>query len=242
MTDWEYLMWLHHDSPMAGHPGPKRTLELLTRYLNCKKSPELARKIDNYVKACITCARGKPMRQKPYKMLQPLPIPSGPWQDIAMDFVVKLPASRDSSEPNNPQYDLIWVVVDRFTKTACFLPYREDTGADILARRFLKDIFANHGLPRSIVLDKGSVFGAKFTRALYKALDVKRNLSTAFHPQTDGQTECTNQTLEQYLRMYCDHLQTDWVDLLPMASFAYNNGVSASTGQSPFFLNYGYHP
>ena len=79
-------------------------------------------------------------------------------------------------------------------------------------------------------------------KALYQPLDVKKNLSTAFHSQTDGQTERTNQTLEQYLRMYCNHLQSDWVNLLPMASFAYNNGISASTGHSPFFLNYGFHP
>ena len=192
-------MWLHHNSPMAGHLGPKRTLELLTRYPNCKKSPQLAQKIENYVKVCITCAQGKPMQQKPYRMLQPLPIPSRPWQDIAIDFVVKLLASRDSSKPNNPQYNLIWVVVDCFTKIACFLPYRENTGANILAQRFLRGIFANHGLLRSIVLNRGSIFAAKFTRALYKALDFKKILSTAFHPQTDGQTERINQTLEQYL-------------------------------------------
>ena len=127
-------------------------------------------------------------------------------------------------------------------KMACFLPYKEGTGADVLARQFPRNIFANHGLPQSIISDKGSVFAAKFTKALYKALNVKRNLSAAFHPQTDGQTERTNQTLEQYLRMYCDHLQDDGVDLLPMASFAYNNGILASMGHSLFFLNYGYHP
>ena len=136
------------------------------------------------------------MRTKPYGMLQPLPTHNEPWQDIAMDFVIKLPASRDSFKPNNPQYNSIWVVMDRFTKMACFLPYKEDTEPDILAQRFFKDIFANHGLPRSIVLDRGSVFAAKFTRALYKALDIKRNLLTAFHPQTDSQTECINQTLK----------------------------------------------
>ena len=191
---------------MARHPEPKCTLELLTRSPNFTKSTELARKIENYVKACIICAQGKPMRQKLYGLLQPLPIPSRPWQDIAMDFIVKLLPSKNSLEPGNPEYNSIWVVIDWFTKIACFLPYREDTGANILARRFLKDIFANHGLPQSIVSDKGSVFVAKFTKALYQALDVKKNLFTAFHPQTDGQTECTNQTLEQYQRMYCDHL------------------------------------
>ena len=205
IMDWEYLMWLNHNSSMAGHPGPKQTLELLMRSLKFIKSTELAQKIENYVKACIICAQGKPMRQKLYRMLQPLPILSGPWQDITMNFIMKLRLSKDFLKPRNPEYDLVWVVIDRFTKMACFLPYKEDTRADVLARQFLKDIFANHRLPQSIVLDKGSIFAAKFTKALYKALDVKKNLSTAFYLQTDNQTECTNQTLEQYLCMYCNH-------------------------------------
>ena len=242
LTNWEYLMWLHHNSPMAGHPGPKCTLELLTRSSEFVRSMELTCKVEDYIKGCIICAQGKPMRQKLYGMLQPLPIPNRLWQDIAMDFIVKLPLSKDSLEPETPKYNLIWVVIDRFTKIACFLPYREGIRADVLARQFFRDIFANHGLSQSIISDKGSVFAANVTKALYKALDVKRNLSTAFHHQTDGQTECTKQTLKQYLRMYCDHLQDDWVDLFPMTSFAYNNKILASTGHSPFFLNYGYHP
>ena len=116
-------------------------------------------------------------------MLQPLPIPNRPWQDIAIDFIVKLLSSKDFLEPGNPEYSSIWVVINQFTKMACFLPYREDSGADILARQFLKDIFANNGLLRLIVMDRGNVFAVKFTRALYKALDVKKNLSTAFYPR-----------------------------------------------------------
>ena len=123
------------------------------------------------------------MCQKLYGMPQPLLIPNRLWQDIAMDFIVKLPPSKDSLKPGNFEYNSIWVVIDQFTKMACFLPYKKDTRADILARQFFKDIFANHGLPQLIVLDKGSVFAAKFTKALYKALDVKKNLFTAFHPR-----------------------------------------------------------
>ena len=107
MTDWEYLMWLHHDFSMTGHPEPKCTLELLTRSPKFTKSPELTRKIEDYIKRCVTCAQGKPMQQKSYRMLQPLPIPNRPWQNIAMDFIVKLPPSRDSSEPGNPEYNLV---------------------------------------------------------------------------------------------------------------------------------------
>ena len=182
MTDWEYLMWLHHDSPMAGHLGPKRIQELLMRNPKFMGSTKLVQKIENYVKACIICARGKPMQQKPYGMLQPLPIPSGPWQNIAIDFIVKLLPSKDSLKLGKLEYNLVWVVVDRFTKMACFLPYREDTRTDVLAQKFLKDIFANHRLLQLIVSDQGSIFAAKFTKVLYKALDVKKNLSMAFYP------------------------------------------------------------
>ena len=133
-------MWLHYNFSMAGHPRSKRTLELLTRSLDFTKSIKLACKIKNYVRACIICAWGKSMCQKPYGLLQSLPIPSGPWQDIAIDFIVKLPPSKDFLEPGNPEYNSIWVVIDWFTKIACFLPYRENTGANILAWHFLKDM------------------------------------------------------------------------------------------------------
>ena len=159
-----------------------------------------------------------------------------------MDFIVKLLPFKDFLESRNLEYNSVCVVVDWSTKMACFLPYKEEIRADVLARQFLKDIFANHGLPQSIVSDRGIIFAAKFTKALYKALDIKRNLSTAFYSQMDSQTERINQMLEQYLCMYWHHLQTDWVNLLPIALFAYNNKVSASTGHSPFFLNYGYIP
>ena len=107
MTDWEYLMWWNHNSPMAGYPGPKQTLELLMKSPKFIRSTELAQKIENYIKACIICAWSKPMQQKPYRMLQPLPISSRPWQDIAMNFIVKLLLSKDSLKLGNPEYDLV---------------------------------------------------------------------------------------------------------------------------------------
>ena len=198
--------------------------------------------VEDYVRNCVSCARAKPSRKKTHGTLLPLPTPEGPWQDISMDFIVALPESADPSDSGGTTYDSIWVIVDRFTKWAYFLPYREEWDAEVLARRFVKEIFARHGAPRSIVSDRGSTFVAQFTQAICKALGVGQNFSTAYHPQTDGQTERTNQTLEQYLRIYCNYGQDNWVSLLPAASFAYNNGKSASTSQSPFYANYGYHP
>ena len=151
-----------------------------------------------------------------------------------MDFIVKLPVSHG--------YDSIWVVCDRLTHAAHFIPCREAMNAPELAYLFLDRIFRLHGLPDSIVSDCGSVFVSRFWKELTTLLQISSDTSTAYHPQTDGLTERTNQTLEAYLRAYCSHQQDDWVDYLPLAKFAFNNLENASTKQTPFYANYGFHP
>jgi len=151
-----------------------------------------------------------------------------------MDFIVELPPSQG--------YDTIHVCVDRFTKMAHFCPTTTKISAEGTADLYLRHVFKNHGLPRDIVSDRGPQFVSKFTRALLDLCDIKGNRSTAFHPESDGQTERVNQTLEQYLRIYCDYHQDDWNQLLPLSEFVYNNTKNVSTGMSPFYANYGYHP
>src|SRR5690606_7078324 len=152
-----------------------------------------------------------------------------------MDFIVKL--------PNSEGFDAIYVVVDRLTKMAHFIPTTSDVDAEGTARLFRDNIFRLHGLPRSLVSDRGTQFVNRFTKDLCKLLHIKQKLSTAYHPETDGQTERINQVLEQYLRGYCSYLQDDWIDWLTMAEFTYNNTISAGVGNvTPFFANYGYHP
>jgi len=111
-----------------------------------------------------------------------------------------------------------------------------------LADHFIQQVIRPHGLPASIVSDRGSLFTSDFGRCITEALGISRNLSTAFHPQTDGQTERVNAILEQYLRAYCNYQQDDWGRLLPIAEFCYNNMQTRSTKVTPFFANYGYHP
>ena len=152
-----------------------------------------------------------------------------------MDFIVALP-------PSPSDNDAIFVVVDRFTKMAHFSATKTTADAPAIARLFLQDVHRPHGLPADIVSDRDKIFTSKFWREFLALLDVKPNMSTAFHPQTDGQTERVNQVLEQYLRAFCNYQQDDWQELLPLAEFAYNNSVHASTGKTPFFANYGYHP
>src|SRR5579862_2246412 len=151
-----------------------------------------------------------------------------------MDFIVQLPISDG--------YDAIYICVNRFTKMAHFCLTNSTITAEGTVSLYLKHMFKNHSLPNDIVSNRSTQFVSKFTRRLLKLLDVTGNRSTTYHPQSDGQTERMNQTLEQYLQTYCRFHQYDWSQLLPLAEFTYNNAQSASTGMSPFFANYGYNP
>ena len=156
-----------------------------------------------------------------------------------MDFVTGLPVLTDWK---GDSYDLILVIVNRLTKMVHYQPVQVTIDAPGLAEVILDVVVWHHGLPDSIVSDRGSVFTSKFWSSLCYFLGIKRRLSTAFHSQTDGQTERQNSTMEAYLRAFVNFEQNDWARLLPMAEFAYNNAKNASTGYIPFKLNCGYHP
>jgi hypothetical protein len=136
----------------------------------------------------------------------------------------------------------LWVVVDRLTKMSHFIACKDTMGPHDLAKDFLLHVVRTHGLPSGIISDRGSLFTSKFWGQVMKAMGTTRNLSTAFHPETDGQTERTNATLEQYLRAYCNYQQDNWKTLLPIAEFCYNNTKSKTLGVTPFYANFGYHP
>ena len=224
-----------HNDPLAGHYGYARTLELIRRRYVW---PGVAKDVKQYVATCTTCQRCKPQRHRPYGELQLLPQPAGPWQDITMDFITDLPPSKKRGKT----YNCILVIVDRYTKMAHYVPSRKNLDAGELADVFVSKYFRHHGALASIVTDRGTLFTSKFWSSLCFYLRVKRRLSTAFHPQTDGQTERQNQTLEQYLRAHVNFVQDDWVRLLLLAEFLYNNSRHSVTGVSPFFLQGGYHP
>ena len=226
----------HHDEVTAGHQGRERTKELVSRNYDFENMDKHVRA---FVDTCDICSRSKPDRHKPYGVLKPLSTPLGPWESITMDFIVKLPPSADPANPRAPPYDSILVVVDRFTKMAHFIPCYETTNSSQLAHLVIKHVIAHHGTPTTIISDRGKPFISKFTQTLYERLGIKPRPSTAFHPQTDGQTERMNQTIEQYLRAYCNYQQDNWVELLPLGEFCLNNAKQTSTGQSPFYANYG---
>ena len=139
-------------------------------------------------------------------------------------------------------YTKIWVIVDRFSKMAAFFPLKTEEHIKELALTFLKEMWRPHGLLETIISDRDSRFTSKFSMILMEQLQVKLNVSTSFHSETEGQTEQVNQTLEQYLRSYCSYYQDDWVLLLPCAEHSYNISLSESAKASPLEINYRFTP
>ena len=223
----------NHDSKVAGHFGQTRTLLRLRENFYWKGMDEEVR---TYVRECDTCQRDKTIQHKKFGLLQPLEIPDRPWQSISMDFIIGLPNSDGNTQ--------IWVVVCRLSKMAHFiaLPTQAEVPTRELAKMFAKEVWRLHGLPAEIVSDRDPKFMSHLWQDLMDHLDVQLSMSTTAHAQTDGQTERMNQTLEAYLRHYCSFMQDDWVDLLPLAEYAYNSSVQESTKMSPFFVNYAFQP
>ena len=147
-----------------------------------------------------------------------------------------------STDWKGDSYDSILVIIDRLTKMVHYKQVKITIEASGLAEVIIDMVVSHHGLPDSIVTDRGSLFTSKFWSLLCYFLGIKRRLSTAFHPQTDGQTERQNSTMESYLQTFVNFEQSGWAKLLPMAEFAYNNANNASTSHTPFKLNCGYHP
>jgi len=151
-----------------------------------------------------------------------------------MDFIEQLPPSEGHTD--------ILVVVYRLTKQVIFIPTVRSINAVLLAELFIKHVFSKHGVPSHVTSNQGIEFVPKFFKSLASALNMKLHFTLGYHPEANGQTEHTNQTLEQFLRIYCNYQQSDWSRLLPLAKFTYNNTPSSTTGISPFFANKGYHP
>lgn len=220
-----------HDHPTAGHFGHNKTLELIHHKYTWSN---LCSMVAEYVRSCTSCARSKAPKHKPYGLLQQLPIPNKPWNSISMDFIEQLPPSNG--------FTAILVVVDRLSKQSIFIPTFDTVTSVDLAILFVQHIFSKHGVPSHVTSDRGSEFVSCFFRSFGKALDMTLHFTSGYHPEGDGQTEQVNQMLEQYLRHYCSYQQDNWLQLLPLAEFAYNNAPNATTNISPFFANKGYHP
>ena len=225
----EEVMREFHSSRLAVHPGATKMYHAVRQqfWWTGMKGDIL-----DFVGKCLTCQQVKAEHQRPGGLLQPLPVAEWKWDHITMDFVTGLPRTAR-------QRDTIWVIVDRLTKSAHFLPIREKDPVKDLGRLYVNEIVRLHGIPVSIVSDRDARFTSRFWQSLQECLGTRVSLSTAFHPQTDGQSERTIQTLEDMLRACALELGKNWESHLPLVEFAYNNSYQASIKMAPFEALYG---
>jgi hypothetical protein len=221
-----------HDATFAGHMGITKTIKLAERTFWW---PNMKADIERFVKTCVHCQRSKSTNRKPAGLLSPLPIPGRRWECVTMDWITGLPVTED-------KYDAIAVFVDKLTKMVRLAPCRTTDGALETAELLLDVLFKSHGMPRTIVSDRDPRFTSQLFKEICKHMRVKQAMSTAFRPQTDGQTERVNRVLGDMLRCYVAPKRDDWDKLLCLAEFAINNAHHESLGTTPFFLNYGQHP
>jgi hypothetical protein len=223
----------YHDSPPARHPGISNTFELAKRDFWW---PNMKQDVEQYVKGCAVCQANKVNT----RLLKPSLIPitpehTLPFQTIAMDFITKLPVSEG--------YDTILTITDHdCSKAAIFIPCKETITAEGVADLYLKYVYPRFGIPKKVISDRDTRFTSKFAKGLCQALEIYQNISTAYHPHTDGQSERTNQWLKGYLRCYCKEHRRDWRKWLPIAEAAHNQWPNATTKKMPYDLIMGYMP
>ncbi|GJP42488.1 hypothetical protein CLOM_g2043 [Closterium sp. NIES-68] len=211
----ELLIQEVHNSNSSGHFGVDISLKALQRFYYW---PDMVTDVRRYVAACPICQRMKSSHQRPTGLLQPLEPPQRPWQHVTMDFVTGLPAGPSGN-------DAVLVVVDRLMKMAHFAPCRTTITAEETARLFISTVIRLHGIPAAIISDRDPKFTSKFWQDTWARYGTRLQFSSAYHPQTDGQTERTNQTMEQLIRTNCPY-RKKWEDVLPMLEFSYNNRYS----------------
>ena len=226
------LLEENHDIPIAGHRGFEKTYNTVARHYWW---PNMGKLVKHFVQSCDYCQRAKGSNQLAPGALISLDIPQERWEIITMDFILGLPKTKSG-------YDSILTVVDKLSKRAHFLKTRSTADARDTAHLFINEIFKLHGLPKAIISDRDSKFTSKFWQSIFQRLGTRLQLSTANHPQTDGQTERLNRTLEDMLRCVVNYHQSDWDEKLPLVEFAYNNSVNASTKMTPFNLDTGRDP
>ena len=222
-----------HVSPYAGHRSVLGTKEQVAKDFYW---PDWSVDVAKFVNTCASCQKMKFRAKVAPGLLKPLPIPCRRWGDISMDFITDLPKS------GKRQFDTILVVVDRLSKMSHFIPTHKTATGEKVARLLHDNVIKLHGLPHSVVSDRDPRFTGTFLTELYKIWGVDQCLSTAYRPQTDGQTERTNRTLQEYLRAYVSPSGKDWAHILAMAEYAYNDNYHTAIGCTPFFLNFGEHP
>jgi hypothetical protein len=225
----DFLVWELHGDGLAGHFGRDKTIEEVEQQFYW---PGLKRNAAKIIGHCRQCQLAKHRKQN-VGLYTPLPVPGKPWQDVSMDFVLGLPHTLK-------KHDSIFVVVDRFSKMAHFIPCSKTSDASKIAKLYFDEIVKLYGLPKTIVSDRDVRFMTYFWKTLWHLVGTKLKFSAAYHPQTDGQTEVVNRSLRNLLRFLVgDHART-WDSILPIAQFTYNNSVNRTIGMSPFEVVHDY--
>jgi hypothetical protein len=220
-----------HSGALAGHFGHDKTF---TKLNESYFWPGMRADVKRFVDRCIIFHHSKGRKQNA-GFYQPFSIPERPWDAINMDFVLGFPRTQGGC-------DLIFVVVDRFSKIAHFIPRQKASDVNHIANLFFKEVIRLHGLPRSIVSDRDTKFIGHFWTTLWKKLGTNLSFSSAYHPQTDGHIEVVNRSLGDLLRSLVTEHHSQWDNILPQAEFAYNDSVNRSTGKIPFQIVYGMQP
>ena len=225
------LLDIFHKSALGGHSGERATYQRLKLVFYW---PKMHHEVKEYVKICPICQKNK-SEHTPYPgLLEPLPVPEMAWTHISMDFIEGLPKSNGK--------DVILVVVDRLTKYAHFISLSHPYTVASIISLLTDTVFKLHGIPVVMVTDRERIFTSNLWQSLFKAMDVKLHLSTAYHPQTDGQTKRVNQCLENYLRCMCFIVPKRWSYWLSLAEWWYNTSYHTSLNLTPFQALYGFPP
>ena len=220
-----------HSTPLGGHFGVTKTLRRLEASFFWQG---MKADVQRFIKECTVCQQNKSSTWRPAGLLQPLPPPTGVWEDISMDFVTHLPPSNG--------FTVIFVVVDRFSKGVHLGALPTGFSAFKVAMLFIEIVCKLHGFPKSIVSDRDPVFLSTFWRELFRLSGTQLRLSTAYHPQSDGQTEVVNRVLEQYLRCFVNSQPSSWYRYLSLAEWCYNTSLHSTSGMTPFEVVYGKPP
>ena len=226
------LLHDHHSTPCTGHLGESKTLNRLLPKYYWKNMRET---VKQYIKSCHSCQQIKSRNHKPFGLLQPIEPPKSKWDVITMDFIVPLPTTKNGNSG-------ILTVVCKLSKMIRIIPIQATITAPEAAMKFKEHVYRNHGIPSKIISDRDKLFMSKFWKSLFTSLGTKLAPSSAYHPQTDGQSEIANRKIEEMIRAFTNYKKDNWDEHLVDFEVAYNSAVNSTTLCSPFFVNYGMHP
>ena len=226
------LLHDYHTTPSTGHLGRSKTLKRIKDLYYWKSMKE---EVYDFVRTCKVCQMTKSQNQRPFGFLQPINPPETKWQVITMDFITPLPTTKNGKTG-------ILNVVCKLSKMIRLISLPKNTDAHTVARLFKQHVYRNHGLPSKIISDRDSIFMSKFWKSLFTSLGTKLSPSSAYHPQTDGQTEIANRKVEEMIRAFANFRKDNWDEHLVDFEVAYNSAVHSTTLCTPFFINYGIHP